>query len=129
MSDPIQALTNRTGCVKLGGLCKRRAEQVLNELLWGRVLIVALLAIGMVFSARTRWVQLRYFGAMFGLLGSAFHKEGNHLSSFQALVLSVIGPDGSLAFCRTTKIGVDKIWRNPAKSHRHVCGYRLPGML
>lgn len=76
-------------------LCVRRAVQVLNELLWGRVLIVALLAIGLVLSARTRWVQLRYFGAMFGLLGSAFHQEGNHLSSFQALVLSVAGRVGA----------------------------------
>lgn len=29
----------------------------------GRVLIVALLAVGLVLSAGTRWVQLRYFKA------------------------------------------------------------------
>ena len=52
----------------------RRAVRALNELLWGRVLIVALLAIGLLLSARTRWVQLRYFGAMFALLGSAFQQ-------------------------------------------------------
>ena len=67
---------------------------VLNDWLWGRVLIVALLAIGLVLSARTRWVQFRYFGAMFALLGRAFQQEGNHLSSFQALVLSVAGRVG-----------------------------------
>ena len=69
--------------------------QTLNDVLWGRVLIVALLAIGLVLSARTRWVQLRYFGAMFALLGSAFQQQGNHLSSFQALVLSVAGRVGA----------------------------------
>ena len=69
--------------------------QTLNDLLWGRVLIVALLAIGVVISARTRWVQLRYFGSMFALLGSAFQQQGNHLSSFQALVLSVAGRVGA----------------------------------
>lgn len=70
------------------------ALDVLNDWLWGRVLIVALLAIGLVLSARTRWVQFRYFGAMFALLGRAFQQEGNHLSSFQALVLSVAGRVG-----------------------------------
>ena len=69
--------------------------QALNDVLWGRVLIVVLLAIGLVLSARTRWVQLRYFGAMFALLGSAFKQQGNHLSSFQALVLSVAGRVGA----------------------------------
>lgn len=69
--------------------------QTLNDVLWGRVLIVALLAIGLVLSARTRWVQLRYFGSMFALLGSAFKQQGNHLSSFQALVLSVAGRVGA----------------------------------
>ena len=36
--------------------------QALNDLLWSRVLIVALLAIGLVLSIRSRWVQFRYFG-------------------------------------------------------------------
>lgn len=69
--------------------------QAINDLLWGRVLIVALLAVGLVLSARTRWVQLRYFKAMFSLLGGAFKQQDNHLSSFQALVLSVAGRVGA----------------------------------
>ena len=81
---------NLVGDVNLGV-----TVELLNELLWGRILIVALLAVGLALSARTRWVQLRYFASMFGLLGSAFRQEGNHLSSFQALVLSVAGRVGA----------------------------------
>ena len=69
--------------------------QALNDLLWSRVLIVALLAIGLVLSIRSRWVQLRYFGTMFSVLRNGFRSEGNHLSAFQALVLSVAGRVGA----------------------------------
>jgi alanine or glycine:cation symporter, AGCS family len=40
-------------------------------------------------------VQFRYFGAMFGILRQAFHHEAGHLSSFQALMLSVAGRVGA----------------------------------
>ena len=69
--------------------------QALNDLLWSRVLIVALLAIGLVLSIRSRWVQFRYFGTMFSILRNGFRSEGNHLSAFQALVLSVAGRVGA----------------------------------
>ena len=69
-----------------------------------------LAAIGLVLSARTRWVQFRYFGAMFALLGRAFQQEGNHLSSFQALVLSVAGLIGmAIGFFECTIAQVFKI--------------------
>ena len=69
--------------------------QALNDLLWSRVLIVALLAIGLVLSICSRWVQFRYFGTMFSVLRNGFRSEGNHLSAFQALVLSVAGRVGA----------------------------------
>ena len=69
--------------------------QALNDLLWSRVLIVALLAIGLVLSIRSRWVQFRYFGTMFSVLRNGFRSQGNHLSAFQALVLSVAGRVGA----------------------------------
>jgi amino acid carrier protein len=69
--------------------------QALNDFLWGRLLIAALLAIGLVLSARTRLVQFRYFSSMFSLLGGALQHQGNHLSTFQALVLSVAGRVGA----------------------------------
>ncbi len=67
----------------------------LNDLLWSKVLIVALIAAGLAFTILSRFVQFRYFGAMFGILLQAFHREAGHLSSFQALMLSVAGRVGA----------------------------------
>ncbi len=70
---------------------------VLNDLLWSKVLIVALIGLGVWFTVGSRFVQFRYFGRMFRILGAnqAFsHDKHGHLSSFQALVLSVAGRVG-----------------------------------
>jgi AGCS family alanine or glycine:cation symporter len=67
----------------------------LNEILWGYVLIYGLVAAGLAFTIASRFVQFRYFGAMFGILRQAFHHEAGHLSSFQALMLSVAGRVGA----------------------------------
>ncbi|ODC04990.1 sodium:alanine symporter [Terasakiispira papahanaumokuakeensis] len=69
----------------------------LNDLLWGKVLLVLLVAVGVGFTIASRFVQFRYFGRMFSILGAsqAFKKDKHgHLSSFQALVLSVAGRVG-----------------------------------
>ncbi|THK33580.1 alanine:cation symporter family protein [Ensifer sp. MPMI2T] len=69
----------------------------LNDLLWSKVLIVVLIGIGLWFTLASRFVQFRYFGRMFRILGSrqAFSTGSNgHLSSFQALMLSVAGRVG-----------------------------------
>ena len=65
---------------------------LLNELLWSKVLIVVLIGLGLWFTIGSRFVQFRYFGRMFRILGAnqAFaHDKHGHLSSFQALMLSV----------------------------------------
>jgi alanine or glycine:cation symporter, AGCS family len=67
----------------------------LNDFLWGYVLIYGLVAAGLAFTIASRFVQFRYFGAMFGILRQAFHHEAGHLSSFQALMLSVAGRVGA----------------------------------
>jgi AGCS family alanine or glycine:cation symporter len=67
----------------------------LNDLLWSKVLIFALIAAGLAFTISSRFVQFRYFGAMFGIFRQAFHHEAGHLSSFQALMLSVAGRVGA----------------------------------
>jgi alanine or glycine:cation symporter, AGCS family len=67
----------------------------LNEILWGYVLVYGLIAAGLAFTIASRFVQFRYFGAMFGILRQAFHHEAGHLSSFQALMLSVAGRVGA----------------------------------
>ncbi|QEM82845.1 alanine/glycine:cation symporter family protein [Halomonas binhaiensis] len=69
----------------------------LNDLLWGKVLLVLLVAVGIGFTIASRFVQFRYFGRMFRILGAgeAFKRDKHgHLSSFQALVLSVAGRVG-----------------------------------
>jgi AGCS family alanine or glycine:cation symporter len=67
----------------------------LNDFLWGYVLIYGLIAAGLAFTIASRFVQFRYFGAMFGILRQAFHHEAGHLTSFQALMLSVAGRVGA----------------------------------
>ena len=67
----------------------------LNDLLWGKILIVALIGIGLRFTISSKFVQFRYFGRIFGILRQATHREEGHLSSFQALVLSVAGRVGA----------------------------------
>ena len=68
---------------------------VLNDFLWGQVLIVLLVGAGLLFTISSRFVQFRYFGRMFAVLGSALHRERGHVSSFQALVVSVAGRVGA----------------------------------
>ncbi|HYG89164.1 MAG TPA: alanine/glycine:cation symporter family protein [Azospirillum sp.] len=68
---------------------------VLNDLLWNYVLTVVLVAIGLAFTVASRFVQFRYFGLMFGTLVEAFRRQPGHLSSFQALMLSVAGRVGA----------------------------------
>jgi alanine or glycine:cation symporter, AGCS family len=67
----------------------------LNEILWSYVLIYGLVAAGLLFTIGSSFVQFRYFGAMFNILRQAFHHEAGHLSSFQALMLSVAGRVGA----------------------------------
>ena len=67
----------------------------LSDLLWSKVLIAMLVGIGVWFTIATRFVQFRYFGKMFGILTAKHHEaDGRHLSSFQALILSVAGRVG-----------------------------------
>jgi AGCS family alanine or glycine:cation symporter len=67
---------------------------MLSDLLWSKVLIVMLVGIGLYFTVASRFVQFRYFGRMFAVLGTALQHEKGHVSSFQALVVSVAGRVG-----------------------------------
>lgn len=71
--------------------------EFLNDLLWSKVLIAVLIGVGLWFTIGSRFVQFRYFGRMFAILGAnqAFSRDKHgHLSSFQALMLSVAGRVG-----------------------------------
>nr|WP_298168705.1 alanine/glycine:cation symporter family protein [uncultured Pseudomonas sp.] len=68
---------------------------LLNDLLWSKVLIVMLIGLGLYFTVVSRFVQFRYFGSMFRIFGEAFKRQPGQLSSFQALMLSVAGRVGA----------------------------------
>ncbi|WPP44414.1 alanine/glycine:cation symporter family protein [Pseudomonas sp. AN-1] len=68
---------------------------LLNDLLWSKVLIVTLVGLGLFFTLRSSVVQLRYFGDMFKIFASATKRKEGQLSSFQALMLSVAGRVGA----------------------------------
>tara|TARA_R110000772_G_scaffold236733_1_gene348489 strand:- start:44827 stop:46215 length:1389 start_codon:yes stop_codon:yes gene_type:complete len=67
----------------------------LNDFLWGQVLVLVLVAVGLLFTVASRGVQFRYFRRMFGVLRGGMHHERGQVSSFQALVVSVAGRVGS----------------------------------
>jgi AGCS family alanine or glycine:cation symporter len=66
-----------------------------TDFLWSYVLVAFLITIGLVFTLGSRFVQLRYFVEMFRVLGQAFRHHPGHVSSFQALTLSVAGRVGA----------------------------------
>jgi|TARA_R100000005_G_scaffold70627_1_gene38198 AGCS family alanine or glycine:cation symporter len=66
-----------------------------NDFLWGQVLVVVLVAVGLLFTVASRGVQFRYFRRMFSVLRGGMHHERGQVSSFQALVVSVAGRVGS----------------------------------
>ena len=67
-----------------------KAITVSNDILWSYVLVVMLIALGLWFSLRTGFVQLRLFGEMLRLLREGVSHEGGkaHISSFQAFCIS-----------------------------------------
>lgn len=66
-----------------------------TDFIWSWILVVVLVGIGTVFTLGSRFVQVRYFVEMFRVLGQAFHHQPGHVSSFQALALSVAGRVGA----------------------------------
>ncbi|MDU9408817.1 MULTISPECIES: alanine/glycine:cation symporter family protein [Pseudomonas] len=68
---------------------------LLNDLIWSKLLIVMLIGLGLYFTIASRFVQFRYFGSMFRIFSEAFQRQPGQLSSFQALMLSVAGRVGA----------------------------------
>ena len=66
---------------------------LLSGYVWD-ALVYILVVVGVTITVTSRFVQFRYFGRMFRVLRNAFHHEGGHISSFQALMLSVAGRVG-----------------------------------
>ena len=68
---------------------------LLNDLIWSKLLIVMLIGLGLYFTVASRFVQFRYFSSMFRIFREAFKRQPGQLSSFQALMLSVAGRVGA----------------------------------
>lgn len=67
-----------------------------NDILWGSVLIIALITIGAYFSFKTRFVQFRMIKEMFKLLGDGVgEKDSQKISSFQAFCISTASRVGT----------------------------------
>ena len=69
-----------------------------NTFLWSYILIVMLITLGLYFTFRTKFVQFRYFGEMFRLLGDGASKDSKKegkVSSFQAFCMSTASRVGT----------------------------------
>lgn len=66
----------------------------LNDILWGYVLIVMLISIGIYFTIKTKFVQVRYLVHMVKLLGDSMGQKGG-VSSFKAFCISTASRVGT----------------------------------
>lgn len=66
-----------------------------NTILWSYVLIAVLIGVGLLFTIKTDFVQFRYIGEMFKVLGGSGAKKGEGVSAFQAFCISVASHVGT----------------------------------
>ncbi|MBE6072690.1 MAG: alanine:cation symporter family protein [Clostridium butyricum] len=68
-----------------------------NNFLWTYVLIAPLIILGLYFTYKTKFVQIKYFKEMFRLLGDGFNssKDKGTISSFQAFCISTASRVGT----------------------------------
>lgn len=68
-----------------------------NDFIWTYILIAMLLLLGLYFSIKTKFVQFRYIGEMFRLLGDGIggKKKKGSISSFQAFCISTASRVGT----------------------------------
>lgn len=73
---------------------------VVNDFVWGPVMLLLLVGTGVYLTLRTGWVQVRWFGyIMKNTIGSLFRKRnkdhGKNLSPFQAVTTALAGTVGT----------------------------------
>ncbi|WP_054743085.1 alanine:cation symporter family protein [Cellulosilyticum ruminicola] len=72
--------------------------QTLNNILWGNLLIIPLIVLGVYFTVGTDFVQFTYFKEMLSLLGDGIGKlepKSGSISSFQAFCISTASRVGT----------------------------------
>lgn len=71
------------------------AIDYLNGLIWGSVLIYLLIGVGIYFTVRLGFIQIRHFGHMFSVLKKSRQADSAGISSFQALCTSLAARVGT----------------------------------
>lgn len=66
-----------------------------NTVIWSYLLIYLLIGLGLYFTFRSKFVQFRYFGEMFRLLGDRSSASKNGVSSLQAFFISAASRIGT----------------------------------
>ena len=75
-------------------------NDAVNSFVWGPVMLLLLVGTGVYLTARTGWIQVRWFGyIMKHTIGSLFQKRekdhGKNLSPFQAVTTALAGTGGT----------------------------------
>ncbi len=68
---------------------------MINDLMWGAVLIYLLIGVGIFFTFRLGFIQIRHFGHMFSVLRNSRKSDSAGISSFQALCTSLAARVGT----------------------------------
>ena len=66
-----------------------------NDLLYGSILVPLLIVVGVFFTVRFGFLQVRHFGYLFRVLSGSRTSQGNQISSFQALATSLAARVGT----------------------------------
>ncbi len=68
---------------------------LMNDLLWGAILVYLLVGVGIYFTFRLGFIQFRHFGHMFSVLKNSRKADNAGISSFQALCTSLAARVGT----------------------------------
>ncbi|MCW8334491.1 alanine/glycine:cation symporter family protein [Vibrio paucivorans] len=68
---------------------------LMNDLLWGSILVYLLVGVGVYFTVRLGFIQFRHFGHMFKVLKNSRKADSAGISSFQALCTSLAARVGT----------------------------------
>lgn len=68
---------------------------LMNDLLWGSILVYLLVGVGIYFTLRLGFIQFRHFGHMFSVLKNSRKEDNAGISSFQALCTSLAARVGT----------------------------------
>ncbi len=68
---------------------------LMNDLLWGSILVYLLVGVGIYFTFRLGFIQFRHFGHMFAVLKNSRKADNAGISSFQALCTSLAARVGT----------------------------------